>query len=225
MEVSIQFKEKIEKASQYAMECGHEFITPEHLLRVIMSTFQVDYPKAAKQINVETLTKMLEIFLLQMDRVDEEKDFIPTFSFFMQSFFESVEHIVASREIKIVYLHDFFFFFFHEEKSYISYMLRKCLMVSFEKFITLLISDSFDNEKNNLDVWFDNDSDFEFEDNLEDDTNWLSFVQCLNDEVENHNPLVGRDAELERTIQVLCRKDKNNVIHIGESGVGKTALI
>lgn len=39
MEVSIQFKEKIEKASKYAMECGHEFITPEHLLRVIMSTF------------------------------------------------------------------------------------------------------------------------------------------------------------------------------------------
>ena len=225
MEVSIQFKEKIEKASQYAMECGHEFITPEHLLRVIMSTFQVDYPKAAKQINVETLTKMLEIFLLQMDRVDEEKDFIPTFSFFMQSFFESVEHIVASREIKIVYLHDFFFFFFHEEKSYISYILRKCLMVSFEKFITLLIADSFDNEENDLDVWFDNDNDFEFEDDLEDDTNWLSFVQCLNDEVENHNPLVGRDAELERTIQVLCRKDKNNVIHIGESGVGKTALI
>ena len=36
---------------------------------------------------------------------------------------------------------------------------------------------------------------------------------------------MGRDAELERTIQVLCRKDKNNVIHIGESGVGKTALI
>src|SRR5699024_1075481 len=38
------------------------------------------------------------------------------------------------------------------------------------------------------------------------------------------NPLIGREEELERTIQILCRKEKNNVLHIGEPGVGKTAL-
>lgn len=42
--------------------------------------------------------------------------------------------------------------------------------------------------------------------------------------MENHNPLIGREMELERTIEVLCRKDKNNPLHIGEPGVGKTAL-
>ena len=52
-----------------------------------------------------------------------------------------------------------------------------------------------------------------------------SFVTCINDHVKEHNPLIGRDAELERTIHVLCRKDKNNPLHVGEPGVGKTALV
>ena len=46
----------------------------------------------------------------------------------------------------------------------------------------------------------------------------------MNDMLENVNPLIGRDEELERTIQILCRKDKNNPLHIGEPGVGKTAI-
>ena len=41
----------------------------------------------------------------------------------------------------------------------------------------------------------------------------------------SHNPLIGREQELERTIQVLCRKEKNNPLHVGEPGVGKTALV
>ncbi len=50
------------------------------------------------------------------------------------------------------------------------------------------------------------------------------YALCLNDVVDGMNPLIGREEELERTIQVLCRKDKNNPLHIGEPGVGKTAL-
>ena len=54
---------------------------------------------------------------------------------------------------------------------------------------------------------------------------WREFVTCISDTYTRHNPLIGRDAELERTIQVLCRKDKNNPLHVGEAGVGKTALV
>ena len=53
---------------------------------------------------------------------------------------------------------------------------------------------------------------------------WRNYVTCLNDTLDEHNPLIGREAELERTIQVLCRKEKNNPLHVGESGVGKTSL-
>ena len=52
-----------------------------------------------------------------------------------------------------------------------------------------------------------------------------NMVTCMNDWVEKQNPLIGREKELERTIQVLCRKDKNNPLHVGEPGVGKTALV
>ena len=54
---------------------------------------------------------------------------------------------------------------------------------------------------------------------------WRDFVLCINDHLADHNPLIGRDAELDRTIQVLCRKEKNNPLHIGEPGVGKTSIV
>ena len=49
-------------------------------------------------------------------------------------------------------------------------------------------------------------------------------IPCLNDTLPDEVFLIGREAELERTIQVLCRKEKNNPLHIGEPGVGKTAI-
>ena len=53
---------------------------------------------------------------------------------------------------------------------------------------------------------------------------WELYAPCLNDTLIDANPLIGREAELDRTIQILCRKDKNNPLHIGEPGVGKTAI-
>ena len=54
---------------------------------------------------------------------------------------------------------------------------------------------------------------------------WRNYVTCLNEGLQDRNPLIGRNVELERTIQVLCRKEKNNPLHVGEPGVGKTALV
>ena len=54
---------------------------------------------------------------------------------------------------------------------------------------------------------------------------WEKYALCLNDGLEGVNPLVGRKEELERTMQILCRREKNNPLHIGEPGVGKTAIV
>lgn len=51
------------------------------------------------------------------------------------------------------------------------------------------------------------------------------YAPCLNDTLEDVNPLIGRELELSRVIQILCRKDKNNPLLIGEPGVGKTAVV
>lgn len=53
---------------------------------------------------------------------------------------------------------------------------------------------------------------------------WRNYLENMNETCAKQNPLIGRGEELERTIQILCRKDKNNVLHVGEPGVGKTAL-
>lgn len=65
----------------------------------------------------------------------------------------------------------------------------------------------------------------EGEDRTEEAAGWRRLVTCMNDVLDQKNPLIGRENELERTIQVLCRRDKNNPLHVGEPGVGKTALI
>ena len=58
----------------------------------------------------------------------------------------------------------------------------------------------------------------------ETESSWKLFAPCLNETLRDSNPLIGREEELARTIQVLCRLDKNNPLHIGEPGVGKTAI-
>ena len=63
------------------------------------------------------------------------------------------------------------------------------------------------------------------EDEQKESGGWRDYVVCINDHLKDHNPLIGREMELERTMQVLCRKDKNNPLHLGEPGVGKTSIV
>ena len=100
------------------------------------------------------------------------------------------------------------------KNSWACHILKEALEEELPEFISQLISRYEEVEE---------------EDNLqtspqEKNEPWRSFVTCLNDCLQDHNPLIGREAELERTIQVLCRKEKNNPLHVGEPGVGKTSL-
>ena len=76
------------------------------------------------------------------------------------------------------------------------------------------------------DLDYEDDADEHFgEDRREDSSSWRRLVTCMNDHYAGRNPLIGREQELNRTIQVLCRYEKNNPLHVGEPGVGKTALV
>ena len=86
------------------------------------------------------------------------------------------------------------------------------------------------------DFWYDDDADDGIDNDEYDDpegwqtgkrhpSDWHKLVTCISDKVDQHNPLIGREKELDRTIQVLCRAEKNNPLHVGEPGVGKTALV
>nr|WP_300837173.1 AAA family ATPase [uncultured Acetatifactor sp.] len=79
-------------------------------------------------------------------------------------------------------------------------------------------------EAGDEELWNDEDE-WEEDDQVSSGDNfWRQYAICLNEELEGQNPLIGRAEELERTMQILCRKEKNNPLHIGEPGVGKTAV-
>ena len=97
--------------------------------------------------------------------------------------------------------------------------------------------DDDDEDGDDGDFWYDDDDEDDGIDNDEYDdpegwqtgkrhpSDWHKLVTCISDKVDLHNPLIGREKELDRTIQVLCRAEKNNPLHVGEPGVGKTALV
>ncbi|UKK63156.1 AAA family ATPase [Prevotella communis] len=102
------------------------------------------------------------------------------------------------------------------EESWAAYLLKKHLGACEPEFVSDIVS-SYE-EASLID-------ENEGEERTEEAAGWRRLVTCMNDVVDQKNPLIGREAELERTIQVLCRRDKNNPLHVGEPGVGKTALI
>ena len=100
--------------------------------------------------------------------------------------------------------------------------------------------DDDDEDGDDGDFWYDDDDDNDDDDGIDNDeyddpegwqtrkrhpSDWHKLVTCISDKVDQHNPLIGREKELDRTIQVLCRAEKNNPLHVGEPGVGKTALV
>ena len=99
--------------------------------------------------------------------------------------------------------------------------LTEMMRESLEEDRHILEGNSF--EPNNIGGDFDTRG--WINDGYDSSRDWHEEVVCLNDIADQHNPLIGREKELERTIQVLCRKEKNNPLHIGEPGVGKTAIV
>ena len=100
--------------------------------------------------------------------------------------------------------------------------------------------DDDDEDGDDGDFWYDDDDDNDEDDGIDNDeydapegwqtgkrhpSDWHKLVTCISDKVDQHNPLIGREKELDRTIQVLCSAEKNNPLHVGEPGVGKTALV
>jgi len=113
------------------------------------------------------------------------------------------------------------------ENSWAAYVLKKHLGDNESDFISDIVSNyedytPTDNEDCEVNEDCEDCEDCEEKKNA---AGWRRLVTCMNDVLDQKNPLIGRDAELERTIQVLCRRDKNNPLHVGEPGVGKTALV
>lgn len=213
----IRQTERASRVLNNALECcksyRHEFVMPEHLLSVLIED---DNFYAALNIfySPQTLAERVDEFLRQVDPVPEGIEYEPEVSAQMGMVIESAVQDVALSSAEFIDTPHLVRGILKLEDSWAAYLLKDCLYGKETNFMSQLINCC------------------DFEDKLHDDAEgnegkaaWRRLVTCMNEHYGRYNPLVGRERELKRTMQVLCRRDKNNPLHVGEPGVGKTALV
>lgn len=202
-------------AQKKAISYRHEFITPEHLLSAFLE--QSPFANALNMCFCDTqeLAFSLEnYFTEELESVPVDMDYELEVSTQLNELIQHAYLMIDYSSAEALNVPHLVQSMLQLKDSWACHILKEALEEELPEFISQLISRYEEVEE---------------EDNLqtspqEKSEPWRSFVTCLNDCLQDHNPLIGREAELERTIQVLCRKEKNNPLHVGEPGVGKTSL-
>ena len=221
-----------------AQDQRREYITPEFLLWAIIHTNEGIRLIESYQNDQAKLLKELEE---QFDKVDsvpkEQGDYELYFSSQMIEVLELSEMIATSAGKKEIDSPHLLHAILNLEESMACYLLKKYTTTNEAELLSTIIADyeggtlpKHTPEEQEAEEDDEGFPDYFYTDDENDPSHqtspsWRGLVTCINDQVTNHNPLIGRETEIERTIQVLCRKDKNNPLHVGEPGVGKTALV
>ena len=200
-------------AMEYSKQDRHEFILPEHLLLAML--LDEEFEQILNQYyDSDQFAVQIEAKLRDVERVPDDQSYEPEASAQLGKVIEFACSQVFNSSAESLDVSHLVMGILNLQESWACYLLKEALDGNESQFMSLLISA------------------YEVDDHLEADTGrrkseeaWRKLVTCMNELYQNHNPLIGREAELQRTIQVLCRKDKNNPLHVGEPGVGKTALI
>ena len=200
-------------AMEYSKQDRHEFILPEHLLLAML--LDEEFEQILNQYyDSDQFAVQIEAKLRDVERVPDDQSYEPEASAQLGKVIEFACSQVYNSSAESLDVSHLVMGILNLQESWACYLLKEALDGNESQFMSLLISA------------------YEVDDHLEADTGrrkseeaWRKLVTCMNELYQNHNPLIGREAELQRTIQVLCRKDKNNPLHVGEPGVGKTALI
>lgn len=208
-----------------AREHRHEFMTVEHLLLALLSNPSAREALEACSVDLVALRQELEAFIEQTTPVlpatEEERDTQPTLSF-QRVLQRAVFHVQSSGRSEVTGA-NVLVAIFSEQESQAAYLLRKhevsrLDVVNFISHGTRKDEPSQPSENNASQPG--NEEQAGGEDRMENFTTNLNQLA----RVGGIDPLIGRDKELERAIQVLCRRRKNNPLLVGESGVGKTAI-
>ncbi|WJV64225.1 ATP-dependent Clp protease ATP-binding subunit ClpA [Pectobacteriaceae bacterium CE70] len=206
-----------------AREHRHEFMTVEHLLLALLSNPAAREALEACTVDLAVLRQELETFIEQttptLPSSDEERDTQPTLSF-QRVLQRAVFHVQSSGRSEVSGA-NVLVAIFSEQESQAAYLLRKHDVSRLD--IVNFISHGTRKEESGQSPNLENPVNEEpagGEDRMENFTTNLNQLA----RVGGIDPLIGREKELERTIQVLCRRRKNNPLLVGESGVGKTAI-
>lgn len=220
MNVSAETGKLLEEAVMLAEQKHHEYVTPEHLLYAL--TLHDIFVKAFRNCggSIDRLKKNIEEYFNEnLEKVGEGE--IKLTSGFEQVLMQAESRAAASERITVDILH-IVCGLFELEESYAQYFMEEQGVGAPELLYEMC---EYSTEEDFGAGFLEDFEGGEFEESFQTKgKNWRQFVQCMNDFCMEKNPLIGREEELERTMQILCRKDKNNPLHIGEPGVGKTAI-
>ncbi|ENF55304.1 ATP-dependent Clp protease ATP-binding subunit ClpA [Escherichia coli P0304816.6] len=207
-----------------AREHRHEFMTVEHLLLALLSNPSAREALEACSVDLVALRQELEAFIEQTTPVlpasEEERDTQPTLSF-QRVLQRAVFHVQSSGRNEVTGA-NVLVAIFSEQESQAAYLLRKH-EVSRLDVVNFI---SHGTRKDEPTQSSDPGSQPNSEEQAGGEERMENFTTNLNQlaRVGGIDPLIGREKELERAIQVLCRRRKNNPLLVGESGVGKTAI-
>ncbi len=208
-------------AFRQAKESRHEFMTVEHLLLALLDNPSSIDALHACGADMTKLRKELLAFIADTTPViptgEEERETQPTLGF-QRVLQRAVFHVQSSGKSE-VNGSNVLVAIFSEQESQAAYFLKKSDISRLDivNFISHGIAKIEQGNTNNEE---------QVQTGEEEPRTIENFATNLNEEAlkGNIDPLIGRDSELERTLQVLSRRRKNNPLYVGEAGVGKTAI-
>ncbi len=239
MEFSTDFENIVTSALVLADTCNNRLVTPEHLLLAALGDKVVDAVLRSSVVDLplEEVKDQLRGYIDRLDHfTEDETDRQLYASHQYGELMQLMGAAIAQEGIEVADVPHFFEALQQLKDSYAANSLKALVNDDKDSFFNLLKKS---NRKPKAMADGDGSADAgndagDSTDAVQDAPNepesrvpggWRDYVLCINDHLADHNPLIGREAELDRTIQVLCRKDKNNPLHIGEPGVGKTSIV
>ena len=212
-------------AFQQARDARHEYMTVEHLLLALIDNPAAQEALTACGANLDKLRDEVASFIQQttpiIADIDDDKETQPTLGF-QRVLQRAVFHVQSSGRNEVNGA-NVLVAIFSEQESQAVYLLRRCDISRLD--VVNFISHGF---AKNDDAESPQDQErVEEQGESSEERSMLSqFASNLNQLAKQGDidPLIGRDQEIERAIQTLCRRRKNNPLLVGEAGVGKTAI-
>ncbi len=223
-----ELEQSLNNAFREAREQRHEFMTVEHLLLALLDNMSATNVLKACGANLNSLHSDITNFIQENSPLiedEDDRDTQPTLGF--QRVLQRAVFNVQSSGKKEVTGANVLVAIFGERESHAAYFLSQQGIARLDavNYIAHGIA-KIDDEQGNENG--ENLDDVENEANQDDiaASPLEMYAVNLNEEAIQGkiDPLIGRQVEVQRTIQILCRRRKNNPLYVGEAGVGKTAI-
>jgi ATP-dependent Clp protease ATP-binding subunit ClpA len=213
----------LNEAFQRARDQRHEFMTVEHLLLALLDIPRVHEILKACSSNITELRRQLTEFIEEQTPLlshEDETDVQPTLGF-QRVLQRAVFHVQSSGK-KEVTGSNVLVAIFSEKQSQAVYFLNlqditRLDVVNYLSHGMPQLPGESNNEEQEASLETETEAEASPLERYATNLNQLAIEGRI-------DPLIGREVEIERTVQILCRRRKNNPLYVGDAGVGKTAL-